>query len=116
MALYVIYECDELMEEELDECNLQVDILNEQSIYSTSKTVCEIFLAQHQVLQTGHKHNQCDSCNNQFTSKDSLLIHQRKHNGEKPFKCEYCVMCFAYRTNLIVHQRTHSGYKPYNCK
>ena len=58
---------------------------------------------------------QCNQCNQQFTRKDSLIVHiQSIHEGVK-YACSQCNQQFSAKGNLTTHiQSIHEGVK-YRC-
>ena len=67
--------------------------------------------ATHQVIHTGKKVFQCNTCNKCFSWKYSLVTHQALHTGERPYPCNQCSKSYTQKSNLVTHQALHTGEK-----
>uniref|UniRef100_A0A0K0DCJ5 Zinc finger, C2H2 type n=1 Tax=Angiostrongylus cantonensis TaxID=6313 RepID=A0A0K0DCJ5_ANGCA len=53
------------------------------------------------------KRYRCDTCNAQFSSKDSLVSHMRYHPGLRAYRCTICTKSFCRSTSLALHMKMH---------
>ena len=68
----------------------------------------------HRAQHTGNRHN-CDICQKQFDSPNSVLRHKRSHTGERPYICNICGWGFNLSGNLNQHLAIHQKVKPFKC-
>ncbi|XP_055617846.1 gastrula zinc finger protein XlCGF57.1-like [Toxorhynchites rutilus septentrionalis] len=74
-------------------------------------------LLSHEVIHTGERNFQCQSCPNAYKSGRNLRRHVKSaHLGEKPFVCDLCGKEFSQKTVLEAHHSTHIQEKKFSCE
>lgn len=85
-----------------------------RELYSCTKCNKSFVYSRHleKHLQ-GHERNDCQYCNDLFSSKKKLILHMREKHGKKildtKHSCKFCEKSFTRREALYSHLRTHSN-------
>lgn len=64
------------------------------------------------LLQRRHK---CQTCNQSFFVRSTLITHMLRHSGEKNHVCAVCGKAFGRKHTLKEHVKIHTGEKAHVC-